>query len=410
MLRRVTDPAALSSRLRDLGLLWTRADLDRARAALVTRFREGLGADGRQLAMLPAYLAPPRPGLQGRAIAIDAGGTNLRAALVSVEQGGAKVEGEIIEVPFPGSKGRPEATARELFQAHAQLVARLGAPAGTPIGYCFSYPIALRPDGDAVLLRWTKEVKVPGVAGERVGQLLRQHLEEAKLEPGPIFLLNDTIATLAAGSGKPGVDPARTVGLIVGTGVNAGFYLPAAAIEKLPRGAFAAPSMAVNSECGAFSPPGLGEADDDVDLASAHPGAQRFEKAVSGAYLGPLFSAAARKLDLGAEADSAEVSRLAQEDGGSPRGQLARAVLDRAADLVASALAAASDLAPGSGPLTVLAEGSVIQRAPGFRQRLAERLTELTGDPAARVIASKDTNLAGSALAALGHAEGRKAG
>jgi hexokinase len=283
------------------------------------------------------------------------------------------------------------------------VVRRLSAPEGLPIGYCFSYPTAVRPDGDATLLRWTKEVRVSGVEGQLVGTLLGEHLRRHGIVPGPVFVLNDTIATLAAGSSAspPG---ARMVGLIVGTGSNVGAYLPLALLSKLSAPGWPSELMAVNFESGAFSPPGLGPADADVDAGSIEPGAQRFEKAVSGAYLGRLLEAAAARLgiDLPTPApDSAEVSRLADEAAGSPPGTLARAVLDRSADLVAAALAATADAIGGDGPLHVCAEGSLIAKAPGYAARLRATLAPMLAPAPATITLARDANLVGSALAAL---------
>lgn len=397
-----------------LRLTLTLDDLGTLREALCVRLREGAAADGREIAMLPAWLAPPSPGLAGEAVAIDAGGTNLRAARVRASAGGeVQVLGEIHEAPLPGSAGRPEASAAELFTAHAALVARLGAPPGCPVGYCFSYPSRSLPGGDAVLLRWTKEVRVHAVVGEAVGALLARHLRAAGLDPGPIFVLNDTIAALAAGSLGQDVDPARAVGLIVGTGSNLGAYLPLARLTKVAAPTWRSPLMAVNFESGAFSPPGLGPVDDEVDGASQQPGAQRFEKAVSGAYLGPLFDAAARRLDLpprAAPTSSAELSRLALAEPGSPAGLLARALLDRSADLVAAALAATSDLLGGEGELVVAAEGSLITNGPGHAARVHATLDALlaaSGSGArGRLVSRRDANLVGSAVAALAHGAG----
>jgi hexokinase len=395
--------------LRALRLTLTLQDLAEVRLALLDRLREGAAHDGRELAMIPAFLSPPRPGLSGEAVALDAGGTHLRAARVRVHASGeVEILGAIHEEPLPGASGRLAATAHEFFEAHARLLARAAAPPGAAVGYCVSYPSRVLPDGDAELLRWTKEVRVAGVEGKRVGALLLEHLRAAGLAPGPLFILNDTIATLAAGA-RGGVDPARSVGLIVGTGTNLGAYLPVSALTKLSATDWPAASMAVNFESGAFFPPGLGPADDDVDAASEHPGAQRFEKAISGAYIGAVFTAAARRLGLhphGAPAlDSAEVSRLAVEDASSPSGRIARAVLDRAADLVAAALAATSDLLGGGDALYVSAEGTMFVRGAGFKERVASSLTALLGDVRVHVLSSKDANLTGSALAALAHRE-----
>ncbi len=397
--------------LASLRLALSPDDLSAVRRALADRLREGAAHDGREIAMLPAWLAPPGAGLRGEAVAIDAGGTNLRAArVVAGDDGGARIAGAIEEEPFPGAAGRPEATAGDLFAAHARLVRRLGAPDGAPVGYCFSYPSAVRPDGDAVLLRWTKEVRVSGVVGERVGALLADHLLRHGVAPGPVFVLNDTIATLAAGSRGPGVVPARSVGLIVGTGSNLGAYLPVALLKKLPAGAWPFDLVAVNFESGAFSPPGLGPVDDDVDAASIDPGKQRLEKAVSGAYLGRLFTAAAARLGIAlpqGAVESAEVSRLASEEAGSPAGALARALIDRSADLVAAALAATSDVIGGGGDLHVCAEGSLIVKGPGHAARVASTLDRMLAEGGgaghARIAFARDANLIGSALSALAH-------
>jgi hexokinase len=191
------------------------------------------------------------------------------------------------------------------------------------------------------------------------------------------------------------------VGLIVGTGSNVGAYLPMAVLRKLSSPGWPSDLMAVNFESGAFSPPGLGPADEDVDRASTNPGAQRFEKAVSGAYLGRVFSAAAARMGIGipGAVESSEVSRLAAEERGSAAGALARAVIDRSADLVAAALAATGDVIGGEGPLSVHAEGSLIRKGPGYAERVRSTLDRMRV-PAA-ITFGDDANLIGSALAAL---------
>jgi len=48
-------------------------------------------------------------------------------------------------------------------------------------------------------------------------------------------------------------------------------------------------SIPVNLESGNFNPPHLTELDKEVDIHSANPGVHRFEKAISGLYLGRIF-------------------------------------------------------------------------------------------------------------------------
>jgi hexokinase len=230
------------------------------------------------------------------------------------------------------------------------------------------------------------------------------------IEVGPVVVLNDTIATLLGGSLSPGADAARAVGLIVGTGTNLGAFLRGADLGKLGPPGRDWSRMAVNFESGAFDVPGLGLVDAAVDEASLNPGAQRFEKAVSGAYLGRLFTAAASEVGvkLDGPATSAQVSTLASRVRRSAATSLARALLDRSADLVAAALAASHALVDAGGPLYVCAEGTLFWQGPGYARRVGETLGRLLagGGPGVQgfVTRADNANLVGSAVAALSHA------
>jgi len=355
--------------------------------------------------MLPAWLAPPPVGLAGEAMAVDAGGTNLRAARVRVDAAGAHQVGPVASVPLPGAAGRPAASAQAFWDAHVEVLRAAGARPGMPLGYCFSYPIESHPDGDAELLRWTKEVRVADLEGSAVGAGLADALARAGLAPGPVVVLNDTIAALMGGAVAAGDDPGHAIGLIVGTGTNMGAFLPARALTKLGAAGAGWERMAVNFESGAFTPPGLTPADADVDVGSGNPGAQRFEKAVSGAYLGLVYAAAAARLGLPVPADrSTRAVSEAAAGGQGAEGRLARALLDRSADLVAASLAAAADAMGGGATLTVCAEGTLFWEGPGYAARVGQTLDALlaeTGCGPARIVATENANLLGSAAAAL---------
>lgn len=392
----------LQQGIRSLRLELTTEELTQIRAALLARLREGLASPGQQIAMLPAYVAPPDSGLSGDAVAVDAGGTNLRAALVRVADGAAQIVGEVAELPLPGAAGRPAATAEQFFAAHHEVIRLLPGADGLPVGYCFSYPSTSREDGDATLNKWTKEVRVSGVEGRAVGQLLREHLAVRGLHLGRVVVLNDTIAALMAGALGPEISPLRAAGLIVGTGSNIGAFLPVGRLGKLPELSWPPGAMAVNFECGNFDVPLRGPVDEAVDAASEDPGDQRLEKMVSGAYLGRIFAEAGRRLELElpeAAEETATVSELARETR-SQAGDLARAVIVRSADLVAAALAATSALLGGVGRLSVFAEGSVFWKAPRYSQRVASTYAALARSRL-QVGSAQNANLVGSALAAL---------
>lgn len=368
------------------------AALADVRAALAARIRDGFAKDGEQVRALPAFLAPPLRTCAGRALTIDTGGTNMRAAVVELgADGSARVLAGPVHAPVPTGRDGARVTAAAFFDAHATLVARLphDAVRGLPIGYCFSYPSASLPNHDARLIRWTKGVDVEGVEGAEVGAALVRALAARELAPGAPVVLNDTVAALMAGV-RDAQDPALTIGLIVGTGTNIAAFFDARALTKLGDTAWRGP-MAVNLESGNFHPPHLSSCDDAVDAASDNAGAQRFEKAVSGFYLPQVVRALTPQ---GAPADGAALVARAQSGDAT-----CRAVLDRSADLVAAALAGVRDVAAPGAALTVLAEGGLFWSPSGYAERVAATLRAL--DAPMTFARRDDANLIGAAAAAL---------
>ena len=180
----------------------------------------GLAAEGREIKCLPAWLERPPPGLCGEALALDAGGTHVRAARLRLSDGAADIVAGPAAGVLPTGRSAP-IDAPAFFKPQAALVREV-ADGALPLGYCFSYPAAVRPDRDAVLLRWTKEVRVEGVVGEPVGALLRDAFERglagsAGAAPSGVTVLNDTVAALMAGATLPEAEAADgMIGLIVG--------------------------------------------------------------------------------------------------------------------------------------------------------------------------------------------------
>ena len=160
-----------------------------------------------------------------------------------------------------------------------------------PIGYCFSYPTESIPGGDARLLRWTKGVDIREMVGQFVGKPLLDYLNEKnKIRFTGVKVLNDTIASLFAGLTDKSYD--AYIGLIVGTGTNMATFIPSDKITKLDPECHVQGLIPVNLESGNFYPPFLTAVDDTVDATSDSLGKQRFEKAVSGMYLGDILKAA----------------------------------------------------------------------------------------------------------------------
>jgi hexokinase len=251
------------------------------------------------LAMIPAYIYPVTEVPLGKTvIALDAGGTNLRAARVSYKAVGRAVTEGLAKAPMPGTKGR--LTAEQFFDEIAALAAPLfeaGEVSG--IGFCFSYPMEVKESGDGVPLMFSKEVDAPEVIGKHMGQGLREALARRGVKaPERIILLNDTVSTLLCGlaeippsggliEGKDayGAGSGPVVGFILGTGFNTAY--PEKSIPKIKFSSESKPQIVV-CENGNTAVRFLGRLDKEFDATTKKPGAYELEKTCAGAYLGPL--------------------------------------------------------------------------------------------------------------------------
>jgi hexokinase len=271
-------------------------------ATLVRDFRtdmeRGLRGQSSAQPMIPAYITPVTKVPEGKTVvALDAGGTNLRAAKVTFGPGGRPVTEGLVKGPMPGTKGK--VSAEEFFDEMALLAAPLfdGMPV-TDVGFCFSYAMEIQKNGDGILIAFSKEVDAPEVIGKAVGQGLREALERRGVKnAGSFILLNDTVATLLSGlaelppdcgflEGKDnfGAEAGHVIGMILGTGFNTAYPE-----KEIPKIGFSGDSpQIVVCESGNAVPRFTGVLDREFDAGTKKPGAYLLEKAVSGEYLGPL--------------------------------------------------------------------------------------------------------------------------
>lgn len=245
----------------------------------------GLGATAPgSLAMIPTYVDPDGPVRKDeRVIVVDAGGTNLRACVVSFdEQGKANID-SYRKSGMPGIQR--EASAREFFGALADQVEPL-IDQSDLIGFCFSYAAEITSDHDGIPLVFSKEIKAPEVIGMPVGSSLLAELSRRghDVHRKRVSVVNDTVATLLAGKAASGTSEyGGYVGFILGTGTNTAYVEQSRNIDKIvPLGSN---SMIINVESGNYDliP---GELDRRFIGSTKDPGAYHFEKMISGAYLG----------------------------------------------------------------------------------------------------------------------------
>src|SRR5574344_274063 len=255
----------------------------------LSEMEKGLRGEPSSLMMMPTYVGVNGKIPEGaKAAVLDAGGTNFRGGIVSIPP---KVEDKENQ-PMPGTKC--EVDVETFYGAFAAEVKRL-APKATvkKVGWCFSYPAEATKDLDAQLVRWTKNIKAPGVVGQFVGKELLKRTGGTE-----IAIVNDTVATLLAAKATEGDKTYSSyIGFILGTGTNAAYVEKNVNIRKL-QNLSEDGLMIINAESGNFNK--MKRSRFDEALAAKLPdGAHNpFEKMISGGYLGPLglevFKAAAK--------------------------------------------------------------------------------------------------------------------
>jgi len=441
-MRQGFDPRELSDFARYYGFHYDSLDPEALAGEVEVDMGRGLEGLPSSLPMIPSYIAPGRGPPAGKTVlALDAGGTNLRASRVSFDGEGGATAGEAERRPMPGSRGRASAT--EFFDAIADAaLPALGGGGVDGIGFTFSYHMDMRPDADGVLRAFSKEIDAPEVVGMAVGAGLREALaRRGRAYDGPISLLNDTAATLLSGIAAIPGGGGPVVGFILGTGLNTAY--PEPSIPKIGFESAGSPQIVV-CESGGFRLRYRGDLDREFDAATRNPGAFTLEKTASGAYIGPLtmhiLKRAVRdgaiRLDRADEFLALEgVDTRAMNEflcapfsaGGGPlrplfgpgeRGAAASAlylasiVAERGAALVAAALAATARRAARGGgdplaPVRIAVEGTAYMAYKGMRRAIEARLHGLLarGRPLPYVIAPvEQASLIGAAVAAAGRA------
>ncbi|XP_074739640.1 hexokinase-3 isoform X2 [Strix uralensis] len=245
-----------------LAPLWlSRADLERVQALMRREMELGLGRESNadsSVRMLPTYVRGTPDGTeQGEFLALDLGGTNFRVLVVRVAQDGIRMASEIYVIPTTVMQGTGEALFDHIiecivdFQLKQNLMDQI-----LPLGFTFSFPC------------------------QQLG--LDKHLG-LKV----VAVVNDTVGTMMSCAYE---DPKCEIGLIVGTGTNACYMEE---MENVGTVEGEQGRMCINMEWGAFGDNGclddfFTNFDQLVDEKTINAGKQRFEKLISGMYLGEI--------------------------------------------------------------------------------------------------------------------------
>jgi hexokinase len=271
-------------------------DIDTNVNAFLKEMDRGLAGRKSTLDMIPTYIeVEAEVPTNKRVIVADAGGTNFRVAIVHFDEHKKPVIENLQLFRMPGVQH--EIGKDEFFKTMAGYLKDVSGAADN-IGFCFSYAVEMFPNKDGRLIRFSKEVKARDVVGQLIGENLNHALAAIGLAGDKhIVLLNDTVTTLLAGVGYKNKTYGSYIGFILGTGTNTCYVEKNNNIKKTlvrrsgsegGKGLDLSKSQIINTESGNFGGCHRGKIDAAFDKSTVNPGIHKFEKMISGAYLGPV--------------------------------------------------------------------------------------------------------------------------
>lgn len=424
--------------LRSHGMYHGDVDMEQVAGLFTEQMQAGLEGRESSLAMFPTYIETGKRLPAGKpVVVIDAGGTNFRAAVVSFDEHGNATIKKLRKKVMPGVDR--DISRKDFFDVLAGYVQDIVGASET-IGFCFSYPCEITPNRDGRLKTFSKEIKAPQVVGQMIGENIKAAFERAEVDANKhVVILNDTVTTLLAGmTGLEERQYDSFIGFILGTGTNTCYVEQNKNISKVPV-PDADKEMIINVESGGFDGAPRGEIDKQFDASTSSPGVQKFEKMISGAYLGPLCleviraaveeelfsSAAAEKLQMIEKLETKDVSDYIAEPSAaySPIGEalfkasnydkaameaLIEAMVTRAAKLTAinlSAVVLKSDKGRNPDrPVCIVAEGTTFHSLPGLKEKVEKYLQEFLKDQKGHyfeIVQVENATLIGAAIAGL---------
>ncbi len=407
-------------------------DDEKILSLFLSEMEKGLNGEESSLQMIPTYCSLESSIKAGdKVIVLDAGGTNFRTCLVTFNDSLQPEISEFRKVGMPGVK--EEVSAKEFFSILADNVERL-IDMSDNIGFCFSYAARITEGHDGIPLMFSKEIKAPEVIGMELGKSLLNELalRGHDVSKKKVSVVNDTVATLLATKAKCDEEASSYIGFILGTGTNTAYAEKNSNIRKIDAGKDGV--QIINVESGNMHLE-LGDIDAEFTSGTKAPDKYLFEKAISGAYLGPFSHKVIEKaieegvlskgfgerfaaiptlsttymsnyLEMCHNRDYILVSLLDSEDDATALYRILDAVIERAAKLTAVNLTAAV-LKSGKGdkpryPVIINADGTTFyktERLEFYTRKYINEILEKKHKRYVKIINVPDSPVFGAAIA-----------
>jgi len=395
------------------------------------------------ISMLPSYQHTlPRGDECGDFLALDVGGSTLRIALIRLT-GKSRLGCDGLQIrrirEFPIDEPIRRLKGQAFFDWMAERIGDMLSEynhmngtvnARLSMGLAWSFPVEQTSPRTGKLLAMGKGfMATHGVEGKDLSELIMHSCNRKGLNVEMRAIVNDGAATLMSQAYR---DPTTRMSLILGTGTNAGVYLPVRALgsdkfgERPNSWYEAADHVLVNTELSMIGKHSLPVTRWDDILNAQHPlpDFQPLEYLVTGRYLGEIVRLimieaietavmfggqlperlheqyaldsrilAAFESDSTANMDKARLAFLSAHPLRRPPRlsdlehvrEITRLVSRRAAAYLATALHAlwkvrteSEGLQPGEAThVTVACNGTIVEKYPGYRELCQQRLDEL---------------------------------
>jgi hexokinase len=263
---------------------------------------------------LPSFVKSVPTGTEkGTFLAVDLGGSNCRICLVelhgnstfAVTQSRHRVPPDVMVCQSykPLFNFIAEKIADFLVAHPVPDLSETQERRNTPcrLGFTFSFTCEQTSLAGGRLIRWDKDWDIPDAVGRDPCVMLQEAIDKRGLPVLVTVLANDSVGTLLTRSYTTGSKTSTLAAIIFGTGTNAAYVENVSNIKRLgPTGGQPGDVMVINTEWGSLDDKmevlPRTPFDDEIDENSSDPGAQMFEKRVSGLYLGELLRLALLRL------------------------------------------------------------------------------------------------------------------